>query len=251
MTESTEVHSDPGNTPDQDAPAPGPAGGADNEHSAFELLSTILLALAAIAIAWAGFQSAKWGGVQATNTSQAGAARTESVRFSTLAGQQTQVDVSTFFIWVEAVVDDIEGGAIAQPASAADYEPTPGTLSGFTFERMRDEFKPAFSAWLDADPFVSPDAPGTPFELAEYQLAAADEAEALQTEAELRASDAGDANQDSDNYVVTAVLFATALFFAALSGKLRRQRFKTGALALAGIVFVGTSVYLFTLPIEV
>ena len=217
----------------------------------FELLSTILLALAAIATAWAGFQSAKWGGVQAASTSSANAVRTESVRFSTLAGQQATIDVTTFFNWVNAIVDDLDKGEIVAPANAAEYVPTPGTLSGFTFTRMREEFQPAVRAWLDTDPFQNPDAPASPFQMPEYQLAAAVEAEALQAEAEVKSGVASAANQTSDNYVVSAVLFAAALFFAALSGKLERPRYKTAALVIATIVFVGTIVYVFTLPIEV
>lgn len=118
------------------------------EREVFELLSTILLALAAIATALAGFQSAKWGGVQATNFSQAGAARTESVRFSTLAGQEAQVDITTFLSWLDKVVADIDSGAILEPTAASEYEPTPATLSGFTFARFREEFGPAVDAWL-------------------------------------------------------------------------------------------------------
>ncbi len=250
MNEFTEPRTASGaatTAPDTDVTTPAVSQSRDT----LELLSTVLLALAAIAIAWAGFQSAKWGGVQAASTMQAGAARTESVRASTLAGQQTQVDVSTFFIWLESVVDDIDNGRMAPPASAAEYEPTVGTLSGFTFERVRDEFRPALEAWLDTEPFRSTDAPGTPFELPEYQLDARDQAAALEADADRLAGLAGDANQTSDNYVMTAVLFASALFFAALSGKLRSRKYEIASLVLAAVVFTGTLAYLFTLPIEV
>ena len=55
-----------------------------------ELVATIVLAVATILTAWSGFQSGKWGGEQAVNFSEAGAARTESTRTDTLAGQLTQ-----------------------------------------------------------------------------------------------------------------------------------------------------------------
>ena len=223
------------------------SGGRDT----FELVATILLALAAIAIAWAGFQSAKWGGVQATNFSQAGAARTESVRFSTLSGQLSSIDVITFLDWLNAVVAEIDSGDIDAPADSADYVPTPNTLSGFIFERFRDEFKPAVQAWLATSPFEDPDAPPVPFQMPEYQLAAAAEAEALLAVAEEKSADAAVANQTSDNYVVSAVIFAAALFFAAMSSKLEKQRYKTAALSIAALVLVGTVIYVLTLPIEV
>ena len=217
----------------------------------FELLSTILLALAAILTAWAGFQAAKWGGVQASNTAQAGAARTESVRFSTLAGQQTTIDVTTFLNWLNAVVGDLESGDIETPETASAYEPTPGTVSGFLFLRFRDEFSPAVDAWLDTNPFASDDAPPSPFDMPEYQLAAGDEASRLEIEAAEKTELAAEANQNGDNYVISAVLFAAALFFAALSGKLTKARYKSAALIVATLVFLGTIIYIFTLPIEV
>ena len=67
-----------------------------------ELVSTIVLAVAVIFTAWSAFQSAKWGGIQSIRFSEAGAARTESVRLSTLAGQQAQIDATLFVDWITA-----------------------------------------------------------------------------------------------------------------------------------------------------
>ncbi|MCH7789735.1 MAG: hypothetical protein IH940_09875 [Acidobacteria bacterium] len=226
---------------------------AQGKHArdVFELLATILLALAAVSTAWAGFESAKWGGVQATNFSQAGAARTESVRASTLAGQQATIDVTTFFAWLGAVVDEADRGVIESPSSAAEYEPTPETLSGFTFTRFRGEFGPAVEAWLALNPFGDDSAPPTPFAMEEYELEAQVESDRLQSAADQKASDAGDANQTSDNYVLTAVLFATALFFAAISTQLVRPLYRTATLAVGALMFLGTTSYILSLPIEI
>ena len=61
----------------------------------------------------------------------------QSVRFSTLAGQQSLVDVTTFFNWLEAVVDEISyRGDIEEPDDATNDQPTAQTLSGFTYERF-------------------------------------------------------------------------------------------------------------------
>lgn len=239
---------------DVETPGTSDAAEADSGRSSedlFEFWATILIALAAVAIAWAGFESAKWGGVQATDFSQAGAARTESVRFSTLAGQQATVDVVTFINWLNTAVEDIEDGLIEEPASGDGYQPTPGTLSGFYFERFRDEFTPAVRAWLDTTPFQNPDAPSGPFDMDEYELAATAQAVELQNEADAKAADAGDANQTSDNYVLTAVLFATALFFAALASRLSVARYRYASLIIATIVFLGTTIYILSLPIEI
>jgi len=239
-----------------DEPTPRPAGRPlVSTHrdfgDLFELLATVLLALAAVSTAWAGFQSAKWGGVQASSYSAAGAARTESVRYSTLGGQQRLVDVTTFSNWLEAVVADVDSGAIEAPADATQYEPTPRTLSGFTYERLRAEFRPSVDAWLDTNPFLDNTAPPTPFAMEEYQLAAETESARLELEAEARSTIAASSNQTSDNYVLTAVLFASALFFAALASKMVRTPYKVACLTIAAIMFLGTAVYVLSLPIEV
>lgn len=215
-----------------------------------ELAATIVLAIAAILTAWAAFQSAKWGGEQAILFSEAGALRTESTRFSTVAGQQAQVDISTFSNWLNAGQADIRAGDVELPPSATDYVPNPGTLSGFLFARFRDEFKPAVLAWLDTNPFTDPDAPPTPLDMPEYELAAKQTAEDLQDAADQSAQEGRNANQTSDNYVIIAVLAALVLFFAGVSSKMDRPRNRVLLLLLGVIVLVGTFARIFTLPIE-
>ena len=55
-----------------------------------EIFAAVLLALAAVAAAWAGYQSARWGGVQATETAESGAARLESSRASATGGNSSR-----------------------------------------------------------------------------------------------------------------------------------------------------------------
>ena len=216
-----------------------------------ELAATIVLAVAAILTAWTAFQSAKWGGVQATDFSAAGASRTESVRASTLAGQQAQVDIATFTNWLNALQADVRAGDLEAPTSAAEYLPNPDTLSGFLFLRFREEFTPAVLAWLASEPFLDPEAPPSPFDMPEYELAARQLAEELQADADQFAQDARDANQTSDDYVITTVLAALVLFFAGVSSKLIRPRNRVFLLSLAIIVLVGTMIRVFSLPIEI
>lgn len=234
-----------------DVPETAEVRGSGHNVDYFELFSTILLALAAIATAWAGFQAAKWGGVQASNTSQSAAARAESVRASTTAGQERLVDVTTFFNWLDAVVSDIDKDKIKAPEDSADYLPTKGTLSGFIFNRFRDEFKPAVRAWLDTSPFENDSAPATPFKMPQYRVALDEEATALLAESEEKAALASEANQNGDNYVISAVLFASSLFFAALAGKLVGHRYRVAAIMIAALVYLGTLIYILTLPLQI
>jgi hypothetical protein len=67
-----------------------------------ELAATALLALAAIATAWASYQSATWRGKQAEAQSASIAARVESTRQASVANRQAQVDLSLFTQWIDA-----------------------------------------------------------------------------------------------------------------------------------------------------
>ena len=79
--------------------------------------------------------------------------------------------------------------------------------------------------------------------------AAAVEAARLNAEAGVRAEAAGEANQRADNYVLAVVLFASSLFFAGISTKLHSLRQREVLLAIGWTIFVGTAVWLATLPI--
>jgi hypothetical protein len=211
-----------------------------------ELAATIVMAIAAILTAWAAFQSTKWSGVQADNYSRAGAARTESSKATTLASGLRNVDVGVFLQWLQAYRDDLDAGLI----TAGPYTPDPATLSGFLATRFREEFRPAFNAWIESRPLINPDAAATPFQLPQYSLAAEAEGQQLEAEADRRAEDGREANQRGDNYVLLSVIFAISLFFAGVSGKLDRLSTSALALAIAVVILVVTSVVMATLPIE-
>lgn len=212
-----------------------------------ELVATMIMALAAIFTAWAAFQSAKWSGEQATSFSKAGAARTESTRFDTRAGQLAGIDVSTFVAFADAFNSDRNEGLI-ESGPGIPFEPIEGTLSGFWFERVRQEFRPAFEAWLDALVNDRNSAAPTPFAMEEYVLADAVEADRLQQEADDFAAAAGQANQNSDDYVLTVVAFALVLFFGGVSSKLSNRRNRYLAVGIALILFVGATWVLVSLP---
>jgi hypothetical protein len=198
-----------------------------------EIVATLLLALAAVGTAWSSYQASRWNGEQAKAFSRGNAARIESTRASGLADTQTQIDVATFTQWVDAY-------ALGQTE-----------LANFYFRRFRQEFKPAVNAWIATRPLRNPDAALTPFALPEYRLAARDEADRLEAEAEARSAEARRNVQRATNYVLGVVLFAVALFFAGVSTKLRARRLQAALLALGATVFVGTVIWLATLPVSI
>lgn len=220
-----------------------------------ELISTIALAIATILTAWSAFQAGKWSGTQAINFSEAGAARTESTRADTRAGQQIQIDIAMYIDWVAALSNDLANGDIVLD-DASTYQPTRGTLSGFLGQRFRPEFMPALDAWLATDPIGNSDAPPTPFSMLDengqpvYVNELEAEADRLTTVADGKAADARTANQNGDNYVLTMVLFASVLFFAGVSSKLVRKRNRLLALGFGVVLLLVGAVIIVSLPIH-
>jgi len=213
-----------------------------------ELIATIVLAVATILTAWSGFESGKWGGDQAVNFSEAGAARTESTRADTLGGQLVQIDVAMYIDWVAAISGELADGTIT-PESLSPYSPTDLTVSGFLYKRFRDEFLPAVDAWLATEPMTNDDAPKTPFLMEEYVVEQRVEAVRLAAVADEKAMAARTANQNGDNYVLTMVLFASVLFFAGVSSKMNRPRNRMIILGFGVVTLTVGVVILSTLPI--
>jgi hypothetical protein len=133
--------------------------------------------------------------------SQAGALRTESTRASTQAGQQMQIDIGLFTNWINAY--------------AAEDE----RLISFYQERFRDEFKPAFEAWVATDPANNPEAPKSPFAMPEYKVSLAEEADQLEIEAGATFDEGRAANQQSDDYILNAVILASVLFLVGIASR--------------------------------
>jgi hypothetical protein len=198
-----------------------------------ELVATILLAVAAVATAWSSYQATRWNGEQAKASGRTNALRIEAARAQGLAEAQTQVDIATFMQWVDAYV-------------RGEKE-----LSDFYFARFRAEFRPAMSAWIATEPRKYPDAPLTPFAMPEYRLAAADEAERLDAEAEASSATVRRNIQRASNYVLAVVLFAVSLFFAGMSTKLKQPRLRWVALTVGCLVFAGTTIWIATSPVSV
>ena len=202
----------------------------------FELFEAIVLSIAALLAAWTGFQSAKWSGSQANSYSQAGASRVESTQQSTLAGQETTVDVISFTQWLQAA--EAEGLLAKSADTTKEYVPDPNVLSGFLYLRFRPEFEVAAKAWVATHPRQNANAPPTPFVMPEYQVAAAKEATRLNQQAEMQAASARAANQRSDNYVLMTIMFATVLFFAGISSKMDTFRARVFLLGVATTLLV-------------
>ena len=198
-----------------------------------EVAATVLLALSAVATAWSSYQATRWNGEQAKTASRVNKTRIDAARAADRTNALTQVDIATFIQWVDAYAQDRT------------------ELASFYRTRFRDEFKPAFNAWVGTRPLENTDAAPTPFALPEYKLASAAEAARLDAQAEVLAATVRRDIQRASNYVLAVVLFAVALFFAGMSTKLAAAGLRTTMLAVGWIVFIGAAVWVATSPMSV
>jgi hypothetical protein len=198
----------------------------------FELVATVLLAMAAVATAWAGYQSARWHGEQALAQSASIAARVESARTANVANRQTQIDLALFTQWVDAFARD-------------ETE-----LATFYRKRFRPEFSPAFEAWVATRPRTNPRAPLSPFAMPQYKLAATATADRLEVRAAAFSRQVGRFIGRADDYALAVVLFAASLFFAGISTRLHTSAARMVVLGLGYVIFVGSVVWIATFPVS-
>ena len=198
-----------------------------------EIAATVLLAFAAVATAWSSYQATRWNGEQAKTSGTVNKTRIEAARASDLANAQQQVDVATFMQWVDAYARDET------------------RLVNFYRARFRDEFKPAFNAWVATKPLQTAGAPRTPFVMPQYRLAAKAEAARLDVTAEELSAQVRRNIQRASNYVLGVVLFAVALFFAGMSTKLTAPGLRKAMLVVGYVIFLGTVVWIATSPVSV
>jgi hypothetical protein len=84
----------------------------------------------------------------------------------------------------------------------------------------------------------------------QYRLKASAEAERLERAAAAATERSKEANRRADNDMLGVVLFATALFFAGISGKMQTPGARRALLVMGCLVFLGGAVWIATVPVQ-
>lgn len=195
-----------------------------------ELWATVILSVATLVTAWAGYEASKWNGLQTSLNLQATAMRIDATRLASAAQQQRLVDVTQFVNWANAV-----GSGNAR-------------LADFYRERFSDVFQPAFAAWLATSPLDNPDAAGTPFEMAEYRLPAQVEADELNAVAEQLVLSGETAGGFADQFTLTVVILAGALLLAGLAHRFEWAELRGVVVVVALLILLYCVVMIVRLP---
>jgi hypothetical protein len=199
-------------------------------EEAIEILGILMLALAAVATAWGGFQAAKGDGRQSVLYAEAGVDRVKATTVAIAGQQRLASDASTFNQWL-----------VAKRTNDAQ-------LQAMLVRRFSPEYRTAFDAWLKTAPFTTPSAPPGPAYLPEYHNPQLEQATHLNEEA-AHAEEAGThARETAEKYIGATVLFALVLFLVAVSQRFRIWGVRIGAIAVA-LVLLGYALYeVATLP---
>src|SRR5215469_108053 len=139
--------------------------GGTSKTKILEVFEAVVLALVAIATAWAGYQAAKWDSVQSLLYGRASKLRVEAQGKSGYATQIQLYNALTVSEWLKA---DAAGNT---------------KLAELFERRLLPEIRPAFEAWKATDPIHNPNAPAGPAQMQQYHSAPAEEAQKLDQEA--------------------------------------------------------------------
>ena len=169
----------------------------------FEVLAVVLLGVATVGSAWCGYQASRWNGEESDHAREASDLQVEASRQFGLATQIVSYDSNMVAQYAEAVV-------------AGDEE-----LQAFYRESlMRPAFLPVLDRWQD-EVQGSGDSPPNLFEDEEYIEGQLLDYRTTTAEAEAAVAESDEAGATADDYVLTTLLLASALFFAGITTSFR------------------------------
>jgi hypothetical protein len=180
-----------------------------------EILEAIILALVALATAWSGFQAAQWNGHQAELYSEANVLNIEASSLTASAGQDQLYNTNTLNAWLNA---DMQGHK---------------QIAQFYERRFLVEYKIAFDAWIQTDPFNNSKAPFGPTYMPEYRSSKMEEAGNLRSEALSKFNQGTKARAIADDYVLNTVFLATVLVLAVISQRFQIKSIRTGLIIMS------------------
>ena len=167
-----------------------------------EILAVLLLGVTTIGTAWCGFQSSRWTGTQTDLAREASDGRVEASRLFNLASQRVAYDSLIATQYAQARVEANE------------------RLSQFYRQTLaRREFLPTLDRWES-----TLQAGGQPTNLlqdTDYLNSQLAEYEKAEREAEEKSARSAEAGNYADDFIVTTILLAVALFFCGVFSSFR------------------------------
>jgi hypothetical protein len=166
------------------------------------VLAVALLGVATIGTAWCGYQATRWNGEEADLARQSAALQVESARQFGLAAQIVSYDSSIISQYANAAADD-----------------NANLLRFYRETLIRPEFLPIVDEWEQQ--VAAGETPENLLEDEDYRDAQLAPYRETQARAEALSLEAQRAGNEADDYVLTTLILASALFFAGLTTSFR------------------------------
>lgn len=201
----------------------------DRMSSTLATAFTIIMLAATTTTAYSVWEASIYTSQSLGSATQAIGLRSSSSSYLSEALTQENIDVNTFVNWVTAVSNN-------------DTK-----LASFIEERFREEFKPAFYAWLNSANETEKVPPGTPFDRPEYKNANLEMSQQINLEADALMEKASLYSKYASRLVLVTVLMAVVVFLTTIGeSKIKRSKYlKISILAIAIVLFlIGWSIIL-------
>ena len=196
-----------------------------------DITAAVLLPLATIASAWCAYQASVWSGLQTFRLSAANEQNRLAAEQKVLAATHQNFDASILVQYLEARVDGDDRKA------------------GLLLDRLRPVAKAATKAWLKQDPLKRKTASRSPFSLPVYDPPEQQQARRHHRQADQLRDEAQQANETSDKYVFTTVLFASVLFFGGLVSKIETRLMRLTMVITGSALFLICAGLLLSFPV--
>lgn|GEM_PF-609215 len=198
--------------------------------SDLQLVIVVLLGVISVATAYASFQAALYGGMQASSYSKGGAAQTEAESLYLEANQQFLQDGQILVRMTELSIEmESSDVALAEAASAK--------FDALVFTAVSEDLQAAID-WSVGENEADPDSYTHPQDSEDYQTALFGPWSELDTESERMLAEGDSHNSLGDRLTLNTVLMAISLFLLGVAAVLNNRRAQWILIAVGTGIFV-------------
>ena len=186
--------------------SPSSGGKAEDRNRfgdrAIEVLAVLLLGIATIGSAWCGYQASSWNSEEGDLAREALDAQVEGARLFGLATQTVSYDTNMVAQYAQAVVEENDA-----------------LIRFYRESLMRPGFLPVLDRWEEQ--VANGEMPANLLTDEEYLDEQLTDYRATTSRGEAASIASQEAGENSEDYVLTTLLFASALFFAGVTTSFR------------------------------
>lgn len=190
----------------------------------------VMLVLATLTSAYSVWQASSYSNSGSTDLLTSNGLRTESSKYLNYGLQEKQVDIESWLSWVSAV---------SQNNTA---------LANFIEARFRDEFKPAFYAWLNSTNSTDGVPAGTPFSLPEYKNANIEKSQSIDQQITQYMNSAAIKGSYASRLTLMTVIMASIIVICGFESRMRSETMKLPLLFAVVIIYFFALYFILQVP---